>query len=64
MRERERGAVFKGWCVGVGKGAPEAAAASVPGTDSGGAAAVRGEERARAGRRLGLWPSRRAGGFF
>ena len=50
-------------CGGLGKGAPEAAAAPVARADSGGGF-VREEERPRAGRRLGFWPSRRAGVFF
>ena len=45
----------------LGGGATEAAAASWLGRTP---AAVREEETGEAGRRLGLWPSRRAGVFF
>ena len=62
--ERREGVFKEGGRRCLGKGAPEAAVASVPGTDSGGGGFVREEERPRAGRRLGLWPSRRGRVFF
>ena len=66
MVRKERGARYlrRGVCGGLGKGAPEAAAAPVACSDSGGGVVGREERGDGAGRRLGSAQSARARLFF